>query len=70
VLRLQPLKGADPIRSLRHALKQQLRDYGLRCLSVQAEARDEAHIQEYAMSREVVAERREWEASHANDPPR
>ena len=23
-----------------------------------------------AMSREVVAERREWEASHANDPPR
>jgi predicted small secreted protein len=44
---LQPLKGADPVRSLRHALKRLLRDYGQRCLSVQAEARDEAHNQEY-----------------------
>jgi hypothetical protein len=41
LLRLQPLKGVEPVRSLRLALKRLLRDYGLRCLSVQAEARDE-----------------------------
>jgi hypothetical protein len=41
LLRLQPLKGVDAVRSLRLALKRLLRDYGLRCLSVQAEARDE-----------------------------
>ena len=38
-LRLRPEKGVDdPVYSLRLALKRLLRDYGLRCLSVQVVA--------------------------------
>jgi hypothetical protein len=33
LLRLQPLKGVDPVRALRHALKRLLRDYGMRAPS-------------------------------------
>jgi hypothetical protein len=32
VLRLQPLKGVDPLRALRHVLKRLLRAYGMKCL--------------------------------------
>jgi hypothetical protein len=35
VLRLQPLKGVDPIRALRLALKDLLRRCGLRCISIE-----------------------------------
>jgi hypothetical protein len=35
MLRLQPLKGVDPIRGLRLALKDLLRRYGLRCISIE-----------------------------------
>jgi hypothetical protein len=39
VLTLQPLPGvADPIRTLRRALKRLLRDHGLRCVSAREEA--------------------------------
>ena len=34
VLRLVPLRGTDPIRALRGALKTLLRCHGLRCVSV------------------------------------
>jgi hypothetical protein len=34
-LRLQPLPGVDPIRGLRLALKDLLRRYGLRCVSIE-----------------------------------
>jgi hypothetical protein len=37
VLRLQPLKGVDPIRALRHTLKRLLRNCGMRALSVEEE---------------------------------
>jgi hypothetical protein len=39
LLRLQPLKGVDPIRALRHVLKRLLRDCGMRALSVEEEER-------------------------------
>jgi hypothetical protein len=37
LLRLQPLKGINPTRALRHVLKRLLRDYGMRALSVEEE---------------------------------
>jgi hypothetical protein len=37
VLTLQPLPGVDAIRSLRWVLKALLRQYGMRCVSVQEE---------------------------------
>jgi hypothetical protein len=37
LLRLQPLKGVDPIRALRHVLKRLLRNHGMRCLSAEEE---------------------------------
>jgi hypothetical protein len=40
VLRLQPLKGVDPLRALRHVLKRLLRAYGMRCISVEQSADD------------------------------
>jgi hypothetical protein len=40
ILRLRA-EGADPIRSLRQALKRLLRDYGLRCISLHADAQRE-----------------------------
>jgi hypothetical protein len=40
VLRLQPLKGVDPLRALRHILKWLLRAHGMRCLSVEQSPAD------------------------------
>jgi hypothetical protein len=40
VLRLQPLKGVDPLRALRHVLKRLLRAHGMKCLSVEQSAAD------------------------------
>jgi hypothetical protein len=37
LLRLQPLKGVDPIRALRNVLKRLLRNHGMRCLSIDEE---------------------------------
>ena len=40
VLRLQPLKGVDPLRALRHVLKNLLRAYGMKCISLEESAAD------------------------------
>jgi hypothetical protein len=40
VLRLQPLKGVDPLRALRHVLKKLLRAHGMKCLSVEESPAD------------------------------
>jgi hypothetical protein len=38
LLRLRPEKGVDPIRALRHVLKRLLRDYKMRCVSIDEES--------------------------------
>ena len=38
VLKLRPLPGTDPIRSLRWVLKRLLRQHGFRCLSLSQES--------------------------------
>jgi hypothetical protein len=45
VLRLRPELGIDPIRGLRHALKELLRRHGMRCVSVDEEANKEEAAQ-------------------------
>jgi hypothetical protein len=40
LLRLQPLKGIDPIHALRHVLKRMLRQYGMQCISCVEEGKD------------------------------
>jgi hypothetical protein len=35
LLRLQPLKGVDPVRALRALLKLALRKHGMRCLAAE-----------------------------------
>jgi hypothetical protein len=39
VLRLQPLKGVDSLRALRAVLKWLLRAHGMKCISIEREAR-------------------------------
>jgi hypothetical protein len=41
VLRLRPEHGIDPIHSLRHALKDLLRRYGMRAISVEQTTTEE-----------------------------
>ena len=41
VVRFQPEDGADPIKALRRILKTSLRQFGMKCIDIREEAREE-----------------------------
>jgi hypothetical protein len=43
-IRLRPELGVDPIHALRHALKNLLRSYGMRAVSVDAQTETEDEV--------------------------